>query len=265
SGQRPTSPLRLLRFASAGYANYPQSPSSRAQDQVTLADHGAGLGRGLPGDLNVRRGDRGAQRGPPADAATVEQHGSLDRCACRDLRARTDHHARTDGGSGGHAGTGANEGGGLDLRVRTQLTAGADQQAVLVDELAGDGRDPALEDVPVRLQVAIGGPDVDPVALQADPVELLADQLGEDLALDRDRPAPRDLVQDRALQQVGAGVDLVRVDLRRLGLLHELGDLTIAVAVDQAVTTRVRDRIEGDRRAGIGAPMLLLERGQVEV
>ena len=72
-----------------------------------------------------------------------------------------------------------------------------------VDRDLGPGRDPrpagrpsssvshrALDDVPARLQVALRGPDVHPVAVEAQPVEAVADQLaGRSRA--RSRPAAR--------------------------------------------------------------------------
>ena len=69
----------------------------------------------------------------------------------------------------------------------------------------------------------------------------------------RSRPrVRRDQVEHRALEQVGAGVDLVGVDLGGVGLLEELGDLAVLGAPDEAVRARVVDRVERDRRPRAG-------------
>ena len=101
-----------------------------------------------------------------------------------------------------------------DPRVGRQLGAVSHERPAVAGEL---GLDRPLEDVPARLQVALGGADVHPVALQPAPVEPVADEARKDLPLDRDRPSGRDQIQHRALEHVGAGADLVGVDLLRSG------------------------------------------------
>ena len=85
------------------------------------------------------------------------------------------------------------------------------------------GLDPALEDVPARLQVALRGADVHPVPLQAQAMQPVPDQPREDIALDRDLLAGRNQLEHRALQDIHAGVDLSRD--RLAGLLGELEHL----------------------------------------
>ena len=79
---------------------------------------------------------------------------------------------------------GADDGARLDRRVGRDLGPVTDVRPAGAGEL---GLHRALEDVPARLQVALRGPDVHPVALQPAAVEALADEPREDLALDRDR------------------------------------------------------------------------------
>ena len=73
----------------------------------------------------------------------------------------------------------------------------------------------AVEDVAGRLQVALGRPDVEPVALAREAVQAGADQLGNtSRSNDTVSPAARS-VEHLALEHVGAGVDVVGVDLVR--------------------------------------------------
>ena len=59
----------------------------------------------------------------------------------------------------------------------------------------------------------------------------------------------RDQVEDRALEDVGAGVDLAaRGGRGRVGLLGELGDPAVGVPAHEAVAGRVDDRVQADRR-----------------
>ena len=98
-----------------------------------------------------------ATLGPVLDHAAVEQHRALDHGARADPAAGADH-ARL-----------------AQLRIGRDLgLLPHDHRSV--EALADHGLDPALEDVPVRLQEAVRRPDVDPVALEPDPVEAVADQ-----------------------------------------------------------------------------------------
>ena len=131
------------------------------------------------------------------------------------------------------------------------------------------GLDAPLEDVPARLQVALGGADVHPVAIQPVTEQALADEPREDLALDRDHPARRDQVDHARLQHVGAGVHLVGVDLApgpasrgtraprlRGGGLGARGSRPAGPA-NEAVRARIRDRVQRDGRRRVRAPRAL--------
>ena len=104
----------------------------------------------------------------------------------------------------------------------------------------------ALEDVEGRLEVALGRPDVEPVAARREAPQAVADQLGEDLALDRDVAPRGDQIEHVALEDVGAGVDEVGVDLVGAGLLQELADGAVVLQAHQAVVGGVVDRDQRD-------------------
>ena len=73
--------------------------------------------------------------------------------------------------------------------------AGVDRQLV-VPRRSRDGRlHVALDDVEGALQVALGGADVQPVALRGEAVQARADQRRQDLALDRDVALGRDQLE----------------------------------------------------------------------
>ena len=99
---------------------------------------------------------------------------------------------------------------------------------------ADRGRDRALEDVERALEVALGRPDVEPVALADVAVQALADEPREHVALDRGRLLGREQVEHRALEHVDAGGDVARVDLVRRRLLDEAGHLAVARACARA-------------------------------
>src|SRR3954451_366179 len=164
-------------------------PITFTSDPLSLADDlavepGAGLHRHSRAEDAVRDG-RGV-----LDGAAVEQDRALDHGAFADPRAGTDHAGLPQ------------------LRAIGDL-ASVPHHHRLVELIAHHGLDALLEDVPVGFQKAIRRPDVDPVALQPDPVEPLADQAWEDLSLDRDLLGRRDLFEHRALEQIAARVDLV--------------------------------------------------------
>ena len=112
---------------------------------------------------------------------------------------------------------------------------------------SGLGLDRAGQDVPARLQIALGCADVHPVALEAQTVEALPHEPREDVALDRDRAPGRDQVHDGSLEHVGAGVHLVGVDLGRVGLLEEAGDRPVLGPANKPVMRGVVDRVERQR------------------
>ena len=74
----------------------------------------------------------------------------------------------------------------------------------------------------VPCEVALGRADVEPVAVGHVAVEAVADEPREDVALDRGGLLGLEQVEHRALEHVGAGRDVVRVDLVGRGLLDEL-------------------------------------------
>ena len=78
-------------------------------------------------------------------------------------------------------------------------------------------------------------------------VEAVADQGAENLSLDRDLAAGRDQIEHRALQHVGAGVDLAGHGVA--SLLGEGEHRVLVVVVDHAVGGGVFDLVEAERGA----------------
>src|SRR5258707_1256885 len=77
------------------------------------------------------------------------------------------------------------------------------------------------QQVPRRLEIALGRPDVDPIANSVPAVQAVPDHRREHLALERDGAARGDQVDHRPLEHVRPGVDAVgRCGPR--GLLAEL-------------------------------------------
>ncbi len=101
----------------------------------------------------------------------------------------------------------------------------------------------AVEDVPVRVEVRLGLAEIDPVIVGGERVERATggDQLRERLAFDRNRATGRNRVEHLGLEQVRAGVHLVRRRLFALGLLDERRDPTARIVDDAAERRRVVD------------------------
>ena len=153
----------------------------------------------------------------------------------------------------------------LDARVRADRAVAPEHalrpdvrprhEAVLVNERAGlvarreRGVTRPAEQVPGGLEVALGRPDVDPVAGRLEAVQAVAHQRREDLALERHRAARRDRGLDQvALDHVGAGVDPVGGRLA-VALLDELEDGAIVVRGHDPVARGVLDGVERERGA----------------
>ena len=209
--------------------------------------------------------------------AVAQHHRAGDRRPLADLAPVADHGPGADRRPCPHRDLGLEQRRRIDARAGIHLRSVLDQQPGAVEARGGGGLHAALEDVPACLQVALGGADVHPVTLQPVTVQPLAHQVREDLPLDRDHLAWRDRVDHAALEHVGAGVDLVGVDLAGVRLLQELEHLALgarrgdarrrwpAGAPDQAVGARVLDRVERQRGH---RPALLVradQRAQVEV
>src|SRR5262249_16894246 len=122
------------------------------------------------------------------DQAVVEEHGAFHGCARADPAIPAEHVRRTWLRTRRDLAPVADRRRTVQRRRNPDLDPFPDQQSSVAETVAGDGFDPALEDVPIRLQEAVGRPDVDPVAVEPDPVQTVADELRKDLALDRDRP-----------------------------------------------------------------------------
>ena len=126
-----------------------------------------------------------------------------------------------------------------DDRRRRDLDAGGPQ-------VFAARRRHAVEHVDVRVQVALRGADVAPVALVHGPEETpRRGEAGEDIALHAARPAPGNEVEHFAVQQVDPGVDQ-----RRTGppvrLLHELGDRPVGAEPNGPVTAGVLHARQAD-------------------
>ena len=94
-------------------------------------------------------------------------------------------------------------------------------------------RDRAAEDVERALQVALRRPDVEPVALADGAVEARRRPAAGRRRARSTRAAGLEQAEHRALEHVGAGRDVARVDLVGRRLLDELGHLAVG-----AVRTR---------------------------
>src|SRR5262249_15367330 len=77
-----------------------------------------------------------------------------------------------------------------------------------------------LEHVPARFEVALGGSDVHPVAIEPLTVQPLAHQTRNDLSLDREPQSTRDQLDDARLEHVSGRGDLIGVDILRGGRLE---------------------------------------------
>ena len=180
----------------------------RRSDQLVLADHRARLRRGLGRDLDVRRqdrvrhpgavADRGSPRAGPSRRRSLPPPPRSPRRAPRADRPRRRPRPRRRRRSG-RAPDVASGLTSAALGDRTPLRRAARRRP-------RSTRRSRMSQLACRKRV--GGADVDPVAVEADPVEPLADQRREDLALDRDLAVRRDQLEHRALEHVGAGVDL---------------------------------------------------------
>ena len=108
------------------------------------------------------------------------------------------------------------------------LGARVDEREVAAERLAHLGRERALEDVAVRLQIRLGRPDVEPVAGERDAEHgALLGEPREDLALDRHGAALGHELEHLGLEHVQAGVDEVGVDLLGPRLLEEALDAAV--------------------------------------
>ena len=152
----------------------------------------------------------------PAPRCSATEGGAVDRGRLRDRAARTHYRTRADRGPGADGGTGPHLGARTTLAVWMHLGFVVDQQPVAAHEPSGRGFDPAL-----RMSSSPAGSGrgsyVHPVPIQAATVRPSPTRRGKDLALDRDGHVGRDQVEHRALKEVGAGVDLVGVDLGWVG------------------------------------------------
>ncbi len=214
--------------------------------------------------VDARGDDRVHDARSRADPAAIEQHRGLD--------------VRT----GGQPHVAPEHGAAADRRVALDHAARAEQRrgvhpalqrgAVVADTATGGdaaprlGRDLAVEDVVGGLQVALGGADVHPVAARLIAVEAVADQLGEQVALDRAaRSRGGHPIQHLALDHVGARADQVGLDLLRPRLLDERPDRAVVVPGDQPVGGGVLDRVQPERDRGPGLLVLAQLRGEVDV
>src|SRR4051794_36481378 len=157
-----TSSSMLLGSASSGRVN----PGSRFQGRPlrhdgAVADNGA-LHARAGADPGARTDDRFADHGVGSHDHAVEQDRALDRRVRADVAVRSEHRLRADVRAGGD---------------RTVV----DERSSLV-ALGQRRLDAAGEQVPRRFEIALGRPDVDPVALAVPGVEALPHHLRKDLA-----------------------------------------------------------------------------------
>ncbi len=210
-----------------------------------------------------------------ARLATIAQSTcafAFDRDAVPQQRVRDDR-ARLDRAAVAQHGVRPDDGIGRDMAVepdehRWPHRRGRDRFAPGPVDLGGQPeRHGAVEDVAVGAQVRLGLAEVDPVVVGGEGVQRTvarADQLGEGLALDRHRPAGRDPGEDLALEQIGAGVDLVRGGLVARRLLDERLDAAVRVVDDGPERAGVVDVDQVQRADAALAAVVVEHRAQVE-
>ena len=125
----------------------------------------------------------------------------------------------------------------------------------------------AVHDVVVHLHVLLRRPDVDPVAVVdvGDESLIAFDERREVAPLDRPRDFARNPVEGIRLEDVDAGIDVVRRDFLGLGLLDESLDVALPVGLHQPVRGRVVHWREHDGGAGLALAVHADHRSQVQL
>ena len=231
-------------------------------DDALVADDGALLDPGGAHDVGVLADDAAAQVAVRADVDVVVDDGPVQEGAALDDDVAAEDGVLAQLGAGLDLGVVADverpaqHGVGVDLGALGDPDAGRDLEAVDLDV------DLAVEHVGLRLQVALVGADVLPVALGDVAVDRLAllQQLREDVAGPVDGLVGVDVVEDLRLHDVDAGVDGVGEDLAPGRLLQEALDPAVLVDDGDAELQRVGHpgQADGDQRA-----LLLVELDQV--
>ena len=237
----------------------------------------------LPAPTAQRVAEHGAvQLGPGADARTAHEDAAFHLCVSADhdalLHHRLQHRgaladdcARAEHDERTHAGACAHSHAVGDVARRHDASAGGDLrrrrdvQVLLAERFPGFRLELPLEDVEVRLQVAVGRADVAPVPLVHVAVERAGGgELGEHAALDGEQPAARDHLEHLGLEHVHAGVDQRRA-LPLPGLLEEARHRPVLAELDQPVAARVLDGREEDGAHAAPAAVRRGEGGEVDV
>ena len=118
----------------------------------------------------------------------------------------------------------------------------------------------------MRLQVGLGRPHIEPVALERRPVDgTFRGEPREDLPLDRDRVVLGNAGERLRLEDVQPRVDEVGVDLLGTGLLEEGLDAAVVGDPHEAVPARVRHGRQQDRRLRPARAMEADELGEVRL
>ena len=134
------------------------------------------------------------------------------------------------------------------------MIASGDTERGLVDERGARDRTGQLraqapgQQIVVCGDVALGRPDIGPVAGLPKRAQPRTDEGREGLALDRDGPAVGDPVEHGRLEDVGARVDQIRVDLAGIGLLEKAEDAAVGVGAHESVAARIGHGRERDAR-----------------
>ena len=137
-----------------------------------------------------------------------------------------------------------------DLGVGIDLGALAEPHRLRDLEPGDVEADAAVEHVHVGAEVGVERADVLPVpgGDRADEGLAVRQQAGEHVAGEVDRLVPVDVLEDRGLEHVDAGVDGVAEHLAPRRLLEEALDGAVVAGDDDAELERVLDMHEADRR-----------------
>ena len=161
----------------------------------------------------------------------------------------------------------ADVGGAVDLHVVADLDVLADKDVALAP-LSGDlDVHPAFERIPVRLVIGLNVADVAPVAARQVAVQRhrIGEHLGKHVAAPIDHAGRRQQVEHLRLDQVDAGVDLVREHLAPGWLFQEAIDGPVRIRDHHAELERVRHRGEHDRGRRLLLPVILHHLAEIDV
>src|SRR5438552_6878355 len=216
-------------------------------DHAVVADDGVLLEKAVVLDGDVAPDDALAQPAVLADVAVLPEHAVAHLGVVVDHRVLVDDDGAVDERARLDLGVAADVHGAVDADVDAELHPLPHPDVAV--PAAGDlAAHPALERVPVRLQVGLDGADVAPVALGDDSVEgiAFAQHRREDVLGPVVRHPRLDVVEYRWLDDVDAGVGLIAEDLTPRGLLEEAAHRAVRLGDHHPVLEGVGHAVEDD-------------------